>query len=107
VPKWKQIGILSKRTPTVTQVLKTYTGNMIAAIKIIRSNYFKYNENFYKTLASGTNIYISEEGELLIVLKGEKAPDEVIIKRKLNPEYYAIKRKSSKTSSIIEEDIKE
>jgi len=107
VPKWKQIGILSEGTPTVTRVLITYTGTMGAAITAIKSNFFKYNENFYKTLSFGTSIYISEDGELLIVPKGEEAPDEVIIKRKLNPEYYSIKIKSSKTSSIIEENLKE
>jgi len=107
VPKWKTIGILSEETPTVTRVLKGYTGTISAAITIIRSNHYKYDQHFYKTLSLGTSIYISEYGELLIVPKGGKASDEVIIKQKPNPEYHPIKKKSSKTSSIIEEDLKE
>ena len=107
VPKWKLIGILSKEMPNVTRVLKGYTGTIGAAITIIKSNYYKYDENFYKDLLFGTSIYISEDSELLIVSRGEKTPDEVIIKRKPNPEYYATKEKSSKTSSITEEDLTE
>ena len=107
VPKWKLIGILSEGTPTVIRVLIAYTGTVGAAITVIKSNYFKYEENFYNILSFGTSIYISEDGELLIIPKGGEAPDEVIIKRKLNPEYYSTKIKSSKTSSIIEENLKE
>jgi hypothetical protein len=62
------------------------------------------------------NIYIAEDGELFISSKGHEAPDEVIIKRKPNPEYLAIKMKSSRgshtqedkmSSSIEEEDLSE
>ena len=107
VPKWKQVDTLSKKTLTVIRALNRYSGTMGAAITIIKSNHYKYDENFYKTLPFGTSIYISEDGELLIIPKGGKAPDEVIIKRKPNPEYYATKEKSSKTSSITEEDLTE
>jgi len=107
VPKWKQVGTLSKETPTVAQVLKKHSGTMGSAITIIKSNHYKYDEHFYKTLPFGTNIYISEEGELLIIPTGGKTPDEVVIKRKPNPEYYTTKEKSSKTSSITEEDLTE
>ena len=107
VPKWKQVGTLSKEMPTVTRVLKRYTSTMGAVITIIKSNHYKYDENFYKALPLGTSIYISEDGELLIIPKGGKVPDEVIIKRKPNPEYDTTKEKSSKTSSITEEDLTE
>ena len=116
VPKWKLIGILSEETPNVTRVLKRYTGYIGAAITIIESNQWKYNEKFFKVLPFGASIYISEDGELFINPRGGKAPDTIIIKRKLNPEYSTIKNRSSRKShmrdnarkgSIIEEDLTE
>jgi hypothetical protein len=89
---------------------------MSAAVSIIKSNYYKYDEIFYKALPFGASIYISENGELLINKDGGNAPETLIIKRKPNPKYYAIKKKSSiishaeddaSISSIIEEDLKE
>ena len=115
VPKWKHIGLISSETPTVTRVLKRHTGNMSAATNIIQSNHYKYNKNFYKVLPFGASIYISEDAELYINPKGGKAPDTVIIRRKPNPEYYAIKKKTYRdnhtkddgsTSAILEEDLK-
>ena len=116
VPKWKKIGQISNETPTVTRILNRYLGNMSAAVSIIKSNYYKYDEIFYKALPFGASIYISENGELLINKDGGNAPETLIIKRKPNPKYYAIKKKSSiishaeddaSISSIIEEDLKE
>lgn len=114
VPKWQPIGVLSEELPTVTRVLKRYTGSMNAAMIIVKSNHWKYDKNFYQTLPFGINIYIAEDGELFIDPKGGESTDEVIIKRKPNPEYYASKKKSSRRSSaedieikspIIEEDL--
>lgn len=116
VPKWQPIGVLSKEMPTVTRVLKRYTGSMSTAMNIIRANRWKYDESFYQTLSFGINVYISGDGELFIDPKGVEVPDEVIIKRKPNPEYYAIKKKSSRgsytgdieiTSPVTEEDLTE
>ena len=116
VPKWKKIGQISSETPTVTRILNKYLNNMSAAVSIIKSNYYKYDEIFYKSLPFGASIYISENGELLINKDGGNAPETFIIKRKPNPRYYAIKKKSSiithteddtSISSIIEEDLKE
>jgi hypothetical protein len=116
VPKWKKIGQISNETPTVTRILNRYLGNMSAAVSIIKSNYYKYDEIFYKALPFGASMYISENGELLINKDGGNAPETLIIKRKPNPKYYAIKKKSSiitrteddaSISSIIEEDLKE
>jgi hypothetical protein len=107
VPKWKPVGTLSEEVPTVTRVLKRYTESISAAMTIIRSNYWKYDDNFYQTLPFGISIYMTEDGELLIDPKGGKSPDDVIIKRKPNPEYYAIKQDDEKSSSIIEEDLNE
>ena len=115
VPKWKHIGNVSSETPTVTRVLKRYTGNMSAAINIIQSNHYKYNKNFYKVLPFGASIYISEDAELYINPNGGKAPDTVIIRREPNPEY-TIKQKTYRdsltkdggnTRAIFEEDLKE
>ncbi len=116
VPKWQPIGVLSEELPTVIRVLKMYTGSMSAANSIIKANYWKYDLDFYQNLPFGINIYIAEDGELFMSSKGREAPDEVIIKRKPNPEYLAIKRKSSRgshtqedkmSSSIEEEDLSE
>ena len=95
VPKWRLAGILSEETPTVIRILKRHTGTMGAALTIIKSNHWKYKKNYYSDLPFGASVYISEDGELLIIARGGKAPDAVIIKRKPNPEYYAIKNKSS------------
>jgi len=116
LPKWKKIGNISSETSTVTRVLKRYTGNMNAAVSTIKSNHYKYDKNFYKVLPFGASIYISEDGELYINPNGGKPPDTVIIKRKPNPEYYAIQKKSYRnthtkndesSSSIFEEDLTE
>ena len=88
---------------------------MSAAIKIIKSNHFKYNKNFYKVLPFGASVYISDDAELCINPNGGKAPDTVIIRRKPNPEYYIKKRTykdthikdDGRTSVIHEEDLKE
>ncbi len=88
---------------------------MSAAINIIQSNHYKYNNNFYKVLPFGASIYISDDAELHINPNGGKAPDTVLIRRKPNPEYY-IKKKTyndthtkddGSTSIIYEEDLKE
>ena len=82
-----------------------YTGSMSAANSIIKANYWKYDHNFYQNLPFGTNMYIAEDGELYIDSKGREAPDEVIIKRKPNPEYLAIQMKSSRGSHIQEDEM--
>lgn len=107
VPKWQPIGVLSKEMPTVTQVLKRYTGSMSAAMTTIKANHWKYDKNFYQTLPFGIYIYISEDGELFINPEGGNAPDTLIIKRKPNPEYHATKQDDMKISSITEEDLTE
>jgi len=116
VPKWQPIGVLSEELPTVIRVLKKYTGSMSAANSIIKANNWKYDQNFYQNLLFGINIYISEDGELYIDPNDRAAPDDVIIKRKPNPDYYAIKMKSSNgaysqedemENSIVEEDLSE
>ena len=114
LPKWKHVGNVSNTTPTVTRVLKNYTGNMPSAINIIKSNHYKYNKHYYKTLPYGASIYISEDQELYINPDGGKAPDTVIIKRKPNPEYYMKKKTyrdshskdDGSTNVIYEEDLK-
>ena len=116
VPKWHSIGVLSEELPTVIRALKMYTGSMSSANSIIKANYWKYDRNFYQNLPFGINIYIAEDGELFIDSKGGEVPDEVIIKRKPNPEYLTIKMNSSRcshtqedemSSSIKEEDLSE
>ena len=114
VPKWQPMGVVSEESPTVIRVLKKYTGSMSAANSIIKANNWKYDQVFYQNLPFGIPIYIAEDGELLIDPKGTEIPDEVIIKRKSNPEYLTIKVKSSRgshsqeyemSSSIEEEDL--
>ena len=87
---------------------------MRGAMAVINSNHWKYTQNFYQHLPFGTNIYLAEDGELFIDPKGDGAPDEFIIKRKPNPDYYTTKIKSSRgshaqedemSSSIEEEDL--
>ncbi len=105
VPKWSIAGSLSEETPTVIRVLKRYTGTMGAALTIIKSNHWKYNKNYYRDLNFGTSVYISEDGEMLIIARGGKTPDAVIIKRRPNPEYYTIK--NNPHSSIAEDTLTE
>jgi hypothetical protein len=105
VPKWSLAGSLSEETPTVIRVLKRYTGTMGAALTIIKSNQWKYKKNYYSDLIFGSSVYISEDGEMLIIDRGGKVPDAVIIKRKPNPEYYAIK--NTPPSSITEDTLTE
>ena len=114
VPKWQPIGVLSEVLPSVIRVLKQYTGSMRAANSIIKANDWKYDQEFYQNLPFGIPIYIAEDGELFIDPKGSGIPDEVIIKRKPNPEYLSINIKSSRglhsqeyemSSSIEEEDL--
>ena len=116
VQKWQPIGLLSEELPTVIRVLKLYTGSMSVANSIIKANYWKYDQNFYQNLPFGINIYISKDGELFIDPNGRALPDDVIIKRKPNPDYNAIKMKSSNgaysqedemENSIVEEDLSE
>lgn len=114
VPKWKHIGTISRETPTVTRILKTYTGNMSTAIHIIQSNHHKYSKSFYKVLPFGASVYISDDAELFINPNGGNAPDTVIIKHKPNPEYSFEKRPyhhipttdDGSTRVIYEEDLK-
>ena len=96
---------MSGELPTVISILKRHTGAMGAALSIIKSNQWKYNKNYYRDLPFGASVYISEDGELLIIDRGGKAPDAVIIKRKPNPEYYAIKKPLP--SSITEDTLTE
>ena len=116
VPKWQPIGVLSEELPTVIRVLIKHTDSMSAANSIIKANYWKYDQNFYQNLPFGINIYISKDGELFIDPNGRALPDDVIIKRKPNPDYNAIKMKSSNgaysqedemENSIVEEDLSE
>jgi hypothetical protein len=105
VPKWRFTGNISEKTPTVIHILKRHTGTMGAALALIKSNHWKYTNNYYSNLAFGASVYVSEDGELLIIDRGGKAPDAVIIKRKPNPEYYAIKKPLP--SSITEDTLTE
>ena len=103
VPKWRLAGNISEKTPTVIRILKRHTGTMGAALTVIKSNHWKYTKNYYSDLTFGTSVYISEDAELLIIDRGGKVPDAVIIKRKPNPEYYAIK--NTPPSSITEDTL--
>ena len=88
---------------------------MSAAHRIIKANLWKYDQRFYRHLPLDIHIYISEDGELFIDPTGGEAPNDVIIKRTPNPDYYTGKMRSSgginaqgeMRGSIVEEDLSE
>jgi|GEM_PF-4111482 len=116
VPKWKQAGVLSEKMNTVQKVLEGYLGSKRSATNVIKDNYRKYSKSFYNALSYGTGVYISEDGELLIVLKEETPPDEVLTIRLTNPEYHSTQhpstpdtplQQSEPSNAVTEEELAE
>ena len=116
IPKWKQAGMLSEKMNTVQKVLEGYLGSKRSATNVIKDNYWKYSKGFYNALSYGTGVYISEDGELLIVLKEETPPDEVSTIRLTNPEYHSTQhpstpdtplQQSEPSNAVTEEELAE
>lgn len=88
VPKWTQIGVLAPETPTVRNILEKYAGQRGGADEIITANEWKYNQAFYRSLAFGARVFVSEDDDLLIVPPDGGMPQDMVTKRVPNPDFF-------------------
>ena len=112
--KWLFVGKISKKHPNPMRVLMIRTKDMGEALHIMKENSEKYSTRYFRSLPSGTSIYISKNNELFINKDGSAAPDETVTTyttidncEKKHLRYVPPENRNINISEIKEEDLTE